>query len=148
MKSFENVLKRRLMWVVSVATIFGIAASAALILKIAGILGIDSVLSTEALIGFLVCLVSVSVYRIHKYRKALKGHNALEELHIKETDERSRVIALKTCKTTIYAAFMLLGIAGIIMSFINPTAFLTIGIILIVLLVLCGVFALFYSRKY
>jgi hypothetical protein len=148
MKSFEKAIKRRLMWAASAAMIFGIAAAAALILKITGILGIDSVLSTEILTGFLVGMAVVSGYRINKYRKALKDRNALEELHIKETDERSRVIALKTCKTTVYAAFMLLGIAGIIMSFINLTAFLTIGVTLIVLLVLCGVFALSYSRKY
>jgi hypothetical protein len=148
MKSFEKAIKRRLMWVVAVAMIFAAAVFAALILKITGILGIDSVLSTGTLIGFLVGVAAVSVYRINKYRKALKGHNELEELHIKETDERSRVIALKTCKTTICAAFVLLGIAGIIMSFINLKAFLTIGIILIALLLLCGVFALFYSRQY
>jgi hypothetical protein len=148
MTSFEKTVKRRMMWALSAAMIFGITIVAALILKITGILGVAGVLSTETLTGFLVGVAVVSAYRINKYRKALKDRNALEELHIKETDERSRVIALKSCKATICAAFALLGIAGIVMSFIDPTVFLTIGIILIVLLVLCGVFALFYSRKY
>lgn len=148
MKSFEKEIKKRKLLVALFAILGGLVIITALIIKLSGNTAADSILSTEILIGLFAGMEFTAVYRFLKYRKALSGHESLEALHIKETDERNRIISLKTCKSCIYLAFGFLGFAGIITSFLNRTVYLTIGAILIVLVILYGALTLYYSRKF
>lgn len=147
MKSFETEIKKRMQGIALFAILGGLVIIIALITKLSGNNETDSILSTEMLIGFFVGMEFTTVYRYLKYRKAVSNHESLEAFHIKETDERNRIISLKTCKSCIYLAFGFLGFAGIITSFLNRTVFLTIGAILIVLVLLYGALTLYYSRK-
>ena len=150
MKSFKKEIKKRILWIALLAILGGLAIiiSFAIKLYLNGGIEVDRGLPLEVLIGFFVGLEFTAIYRIIKYRKTLHQEETIEELHIKETDERNRIIALKTCKSCIYLAFILLGFAGIITAFFSRTVSLTIGIILIVLLGLYGALMLYYSRKF
>ncbi len=148
MKSFEKTVRRRLLYVVSFGAVFGAAIVAAFVLKLTGAAGIGSLLSVELLAGLLAGTAAVSFYRVKKYRKVLKDPEALEELHIRETDERNRVVGLKACRATLNAALALLGFAGIVLSFINQAAYYAVVAVLVVLLALYGAFSLYYARKY
>ncbi len=148
MKSFEKTVKRRVLLVASCSVLFVAAIVTALILKHLGVGGVDGALSVESLVVMLGTIAVVSSYRIKRYRGALKNPEALEALHVWETDERNRMIGFKTCRATIYTAFTLLGISGILMPFVNKTAYYTIGAVLIVLIILYCIFSLHYSKRY
>ncbi|MGL5437914.1 MAG: hypothetical protein ACRDBO_21475 [Lachnospiraceae bacterium] len=150
MKSFEKDIKKRIIWITLFAVLGGLAVIIAFVIKLnlSGGIEADSGLPVVVLIGFFAGMEFTSIYRIIRYRKALNQDKTLEALHIKETDERNRMISLKTCKSCIYLAFILLGFAGIITAFFNRTVFLTIGIVLIVLLALYAALALYYSRRF
>ncbi len=148
MKSFREQLKRRILWIVLTAVLIGTVFITVLVLKLSGIAGVDSPFSVESLLGILAGLTVVAVYRIRRYLTAMKTPEALKSLHIKESDERSLTISQKTGRSTLIAALTLLGIAGLILSCINQTAFYTIGAVLIALLILYLGFSLYYSRKY
>jgi len=150
MKSFKKEIKKRILWITLFAILGGLAVIIAFVIKLNlnGGIDMDSGLPVEVLIGFFAGMESTAIYRIIRYRKVLHQDETLEALHIKETDERNRIIALKTCKSCIYLAFILLGFAGIITAFFNRTIFLTIGTVLIVLLTLYAALTLYYSRKF
>lgn len=148
MKSFKKEIKKRILWISLFAITGGLVIISALIINMNGSIKTDSILPTEALIGFFAGIEFTAVIRILKYRKALSNNESLESLHIKERDERSRIITFKSCKSCIYLALTFLGLAGIITSFINWTVFLTIGTILIILLALYVILTLYYSRKF
>ncbi len=148
MKSFRELLKRRIVWIVVVVALLSAAFITTLVLKLSGVAGTSSPLSVEAVLGILIGMVAVAFYRIRTYLTALKTPEALTSLHIKETDERALAISLKTARSTLYTALSLLGIAGLVTSFIDQTAFYTIGAALIVLVILYLVFLLYYSRRY
>lgn len=150
MKSFEKEIRKRILRIALLAILGGLAViiSFAIKLNLNGGIEADRGLPLEILIGFFVGLEFTAIYRIVKYRKALHQDKTIEALHIKETDERNRIIALKTCKSCIYLAFILLGFATIITAFFSRTIFLTIGVILIGLLGLYGGLKLYYSQKF
>lgn len=148
MKSFEKEIKKRILVLILYAVVFSSIIVIAFIIKLLGYIEADKGLSAANLAGFLVGMGVIVIYRIRIYINTLKSKEALEALHIKELDERNQIIAMKTCKSCIYLGLELLGIAGIITSFINQTIFLTIGVILIIFLILYGVLRLYYSKKY
>lgn len=149
MKSFESVIKKRIQRIAVFSLLGCSAIIIAILLKLNKTISLQTDgLSFEILIGFLIGILIPSILRIQIYRKALKNKDSLEILHIKENDERNRIIALKTSRSCIYIAFVLLGFAGIAASFFNRTIFLTIGTILIALLILYGVLALFFTYRH
>lgn len=145
MKSFEKELRKRILILIVYGTISGLILITAFIISLYG--NSEFYLSPENLIGFLIAIGIVILFRIRIYKNALKSSETLETLYVKEIDERNRLISMKTCKSCIYLALGLLGFSGIIASFINQTVFLTIGTILILFLVLYGILLLYYSKK-
>lgn len=148
MKTFEQEIRKRLMRITWFLILSAAAILLAFLLKLKSNIGEHVGLSMEILIGGSAGLLITAFYRIRKYRKALKSRDALEGLHIQETDERNCSIALKACSTCLYMTFALLGVAAIVAVLFSRTVFLTIGFILIALLVLYGVFLGYYARKY
>lgn len=98
------------------------------------------------LLGAFFGVVYTSVIRITRYRKALKNKDTLEELYIKETDERNCAIILKTSRTCITATIILLAVAAIIASMFNTTVFFTLGYVLIVVLLLYLGLSIYFSK--
>lgn len=150
MKSFEKEIKKRVLIQTIKAIIIGVFVIVMSIIKVRLHGAIESVSNVDRyiLIGMF-CGGEVSaISMILKYRKALKTPETLEELHIREKDERNRIITLKTCQSTVNLICALLGIAGVIASFFNYTVLLTIGVILIVILALSIILKLYYLRKY
>ena len=148
MKSFEKIVRKRVLLVTLYAVLGGLVVITALIIKLVGNIETDTGLTVEMLIGLFVGMEITAIFRILQYRKALGDQESLEELHIKESDERNRIITLKTCRSSIYLALTLLGVAGLIASFFSRTVTLTIGIVLIALVVLYFLLFLYYSRKH
>ncbi|HHV08788.1 MAG TPA: hypothetical protein GXX75_00725 [Clostridiales bacterium] len=154
MKSFEKELKRRIYWQALYAIFAGLTVIIAFIIKIRLYSNTEPGNDWET--GVLIGLASgfffgteiPALCRILQYRKALRNPGILEALHIKETDERNRMIALKACQSCLNFVFALLGIAGIVTVFLNTTIFLTIGVILIALLILYIALHAYYSWKY
>lgn len=91
-------------------------------------------------------IVITSVTRIMRFRKALKNRDTLEELHIKETDERNCAITLKTCRTCVTATIILLAVGAIVASMFHTVVFLTLGYTLIVVLLLYLGLNIYFSK--
>lgn len=150
MISFEKELKKRVLVQIIKAITIGVLVMIACIIKVRLHGNIESVSAMDRgiLFGMFFGAEVSSIKAIQKYRKALKTPEILEELHIKEVDERNRVITLRTCKTFMYMSITLLSVAGMITAFFSQVIFMTISIILVALLVLYGVLAMYYSGKY
>lgn len=150
MKSFEKEIQKRVLIQTIKAIAIGVLVIITLIIKARLHGSIESVSNVDRyiLMGLFFGGEVSSIRAILKYRKTLKTAEALEELYIKEKDERNKIITLKTCRSTVNLMCILLSFAGVIASFISYTVLLTIGVILIVLLGLYGVLALYYARKY
>lgn len=150
MKSFEKEIKRRILLIALAAILGGLAIIITFVvhLNLSGIATeTDSGLSMEILVGFFIGLELTATYRIIRYWKALTNNDSLEELEIKETDERNRIIALRACRLCIHTTFLFLGIAGIISAIFNRIVFLTISSTLIIILLLYIALMFYYSRK-
>ena len=150
MKSFEKEIAQRVRIQTLKAIVVAVFVTITFVLKVRLHGNIESVddMDLFILIGLFMGGEVSSIRAILKYRKVLKNSEALEELHIRETDERNRIITLKTCRSTMNLTCILLSFAGIVASFFSLTVLLTIGVILIVLLGIYGVLALYYSRKF
>lgn len=150
MTSFENKIRKRLLGQKIKAVVICAVVAISFIIKISLLGSIDAVSNIDRLIliGLFVGGEVSSIRAIRKYRIALKSPEALEELHIAEADERSRIIILKTCQSTVRFAIALLGLGGIVASFFSVAVTLTISSILAAFLVLYAALALYYSRKY
>lgn len=150
MKSFEKEIKKRVLIQAIKAIVIAAFVTITFIIKVRLHGNIESVSYADICIlaGMFLGGVLSPIRAILKYRKVLKTSESLEELHIRETDERNRIITLKTCRSTVKLICALLGFAGIIASFFSLTVLWTIGIILIAILVLHIALKLYYSRKY
>ncbi|GHU77357.1 hypothetical protein FACS1894188_11470 [Clostridia bacterium] len=104
--------------------------------------------SASVIAGGFLGFESVCVCNMLRYKKALRTRETLEELYIKEIDERNVSISLNTCRSCLNLTLGLLGAAGLISKFFNHTVFMTIGYILIGVLILYGVLTLYYSKKF
>ncbi|MDR2889757.1 MAG: hypothetical protein LBV33_07980 [Lachnospiraceae bacterium] len=150
MISFKKVIERRLFIQIVKATVIGVLVIVALFIKARLAGSIDAVDSTEIsiLVGLLVGGEVPSLRAIRKYRQSLSSPALLEELHIAETDERNRMVTLKTCRATVQLTVALLGFGGIVALFFSRTVLITIGAILIVILLSYVGLWLYYSRKH
>lgn len=150
MKSFEKEINKRVFIQTIKAITICMIVIITFIIKVRLHGGIKYVSNVDRyiLIGLFFGGEISSICAILKYRKALKSTEALEKLHIEEKDERSRIIALKTCRTTVNLICVLLAFSGVIASFFDYTVLLTIAVILVVLLGLYSVLTLYYSKKF
>jgi len=150
MKSFEQEIKKRLRGRLIYAICGGAIIIAAFIIR-AYIPG-DTTTADNWAIGVLIGLfagVEISAIRsIEKYRRVLKNPEALETLHIQETDERNRVIILRTCRAVVRQTLNILGLALIISAFLSQTVFWTIIAAILLIVVLYYALFAYYSRKY
>ncbi len=149
MKSFRQTVTDRIRIQIIKAIAVGCFVTIAFIVKVQWQGNIEAISDVDKIIiiGLFFGGEASAVRAILKYRKALKTPEALDALHIKETDERNRIIILKTCRSTMNLTITLLAFAGVIASFFSHTLLMTIGIILISILVLYAALAAYYSRK-
>ena len=148
MKAFEKDIKKRMQLSTMVAVLGGLVIIAYFVIQ----LGLDESVrllnvSPSVMVGFLCGVEFTAIYRILSYKKALASPEELEALHIREHDERNRMIAWKTCRSCIFIALVLLGLAGIIASFINTVVFWTIGAVIIGILIVYCLTLLYYRKK-
>ena len=148
MKAFENEIRKRMILSAMAAVIGGLVIIAYFAVQFSleesgRLLNV----SPSAMTGLLCGVEFTAIYRILRYKKALADREALEALHIREHDERNRMVAWKTCRSCIYIVLTLLGIAGIIASFLNTVVFWTIGAVLIGILIIYGLTLLYYCKK-
>lgn len=150
MKCFEQTIKKRIHAQVVKAVGVGIFAAFVLLLKLKLYGDFRSINYTDVimLFGFLFGGAISSLVNIARYRKALKTPEALEQLYVTESDERNRIISLKTCRLTIRLTCALLGVAGVVASFFSTTVVITIGCILIWIVLAYRVLAVHYSKQF
>lgn len=149
MRSFEQELRRRILVRTLYAICIGLIVIVTFVLK-GFVLGTIQSLDgwdVGILAGLFLGAEISACLRIAQLRKALKNPALLEAFHIKEKDERNRMLVLKTSRSCVGMTILLLSLGGIVASFFSRTVFLTIGIILIGVLVLYVLLGVYYSRK-
>ena len=99
------------------------------------------------MLGIFSGIVVTALIKIARIRNALKNKDNLEELYIKETDERNRIIILKTCKACITITLVLLGIGAIIASMFSETVFFTLGIVLVSVSILYLILRVYFANR-
>lgn len=149
MTSFEKEIQKRLK-----ITIWGsVLAIAAVTLAFIIRLNIGDY-SPEAsndhlfvMLGIFAGIVVTALIKITRLHNALKNKGKLEELYIWETDERNRIIILKTCRACITITLTFLGIGAIIASMYNEIVFFTLGIVLIFVLILYLALKVYFTNR-
>lgn len=130
MISFEKELQKKLKIIIwgTILAIFAVALAFTIRLNIGNnSLGVSKD-NLFIMLGIFSGIVVTALIKIARIRNALKNKDNLEELYIKETDERNRIIILKTCKACITITLVLLGIGAIIASMFSETVFLPLGL--------------------
>ena len=149
MTSFEKEIQKRLKITIwgTVLTMVAVALAFTIRLSIGGYsLGV-SIDHLFVMLGIFAGIVVTALIKITGFRNALKNKNKLEELYIKETDERNRIIILKTCRACITITLTFLGIGAIIASLFNEIVFFTLGIVLILILILYLTLRVYYTNR-
>ncbi|WP_195268028.1 hypothetical protein [Eubacterium sp. 1001713B170207_170306_E7] len=146
MNSFRKTIVRRLTLSVLIAVIGALAAAAGVLYSLSSFGPPDTAVFSKS-IGLFAGIEAVCVYRIIRYAQALKSSETLEALEIAEKDERNQSIQLRTCRSTLYLTFALLGFGGIVCSFFSPVLFYTLGAVLIVTLVIFLAFWVYYRQR-
>ncbi|MDD5936899.1 MAG: hypothetical protein PUC65_15285 [Clostridiales bacterium] len=149
MSKFEHTIKKRMHIKIVFCIAGAVAFLTAIILKSVtknNSQGTDD-FPIAVLIGMFGGMEAFSIPTILSYRKALKDKEALEALHISETDERNQMIEWKTCRTCFYITLTLLGYAALITAFFNKTIFFTLGVTLILLCVIYVTVKIIFTRK-
>jgi len=143
MKSFEAELRKRMRSRIIFAVCVGVVFIAAFIVK--GVPADDW--ETSVLLGLLIGAELSAARYVAKCRRALKNPEVLEQQHIRETDERNRVIILRTCRAAIRQTLNVLWLAAVVAVFFNRTVYWTL--IAVIALVVGLYYALFayYLRK-
>jgi len=77
-------------------------------------------------IGMFIGFEAVLIYRLTRYRRALKKPDLLEKLYIQETDERTVFILQKSFGATFGISIILFAFCGIVASFWSMEVFLTL----------------------
>lgn len=149
MTSFKQELARRIRHHLIRAIALAAFVVIVFVLKLRGHGSIEAMdfLDTCFLFGLFFGGTAASLRAILAYRRALATPEALEALHIEETDERNRAIILKTCRSTLSLTCQLLGFAGIIASFYSLTVLWTIALTLVAIVALYAVLSLYYARN-
>lgn len=99
------------------------------------------------LLSYFAGIQIIAIYRIVKLNKVLSDEKALEELYIKENDERNQLIALKACRSTVSLSMGFLGLSSIIASMFSETVFFTLVFVLVAILGLYLFLLLYFSKK-
>lgn len=149
MTSFEKEIQKRLK-TIRWGSILGIVAVASAF-TIRLITGGDSLEDFNdnlfVILGIFAGIVVTAWIKITRFRNALKDKDKLEELYIKEMDERNRIIILKTCRACITITLTFLGIGAIIASLFNEIIFFSLGIVLILVLILYLMLSVYYTNR-
>lgn len=149
MTSFEKEIQKRLKITIwgTVLTMVAVALAFTIRLSIGGYSLEVSIDHLFVMLGIFAGIVVAALIKITRFRNALKNKNKLEELYIKETDERNRIIILKTCRACITITLTFLGIGAIIASLFNEIVFFTLGIVLILILILYLTLRVYYTNR-
>lgn len=148
MGCFRDQIKKRIKWIILFAFCYGIVTVAAFLLKFQNSFHLETGLPVEVLVASLSAVLLTAAFRVQRYQKALKSEEALEALHINETDERYRIIVFQTSRTCLNILLTSLGIAGIIIPFFSWTIFYTVAGILIMILIIYTLVFSYYMKKY
>ena len=149
MTSFEKDMRKRLKIIIwgAVLSIVVVALAFTIRLSIGGYsLGVSKD-NLFVMLGIFAGIVVTALIKITRFRNALKNKDNLEKLYIEETDERNRIIILKTCRACITITLTFLGIGAIIASMFNETVFFTLGIVLISVLILYFVLRTYFTKR-
>jgi hypothetical protein len=149
MISFEKELQKKLKIIIwgTILAIFAVALAFTIRLNIGNnSLGVSKD-NLFIMLGIFSGIVVTALIKIARIRNALKNKDNLEELYIKETDERNRIIILKTCKACITITLVLLGIGAIIASMFSETVFFTLGIVLVSVSILYLILRVYFANR-
>lgn len=149
MTSFEKEIRKRLNIIIwgAVSAIIAVALAFTIRLNIGDYSLRVSNNSLFVMLGIFAGIVVTALIKITRFRNALKNKDNLEELYIKETDERNRIIILKTCKACITITLTFLGIGAIIASMFNEIVFFTLGIVLVLVSILYLVLRVYFTNR-
>ncbi|MTI67892.1 MAG: hypothetical protein FH753_15000 [Firmicutes bacterium] len=98
--------------------------------------------------GTFIGLELVIIFKIRKYKNALKDSNMLQKLYIEKNDERNKLILLNTHSTGLYVIMIVLSVATIISGFLNATVFFTLASVFMFIGLTVGFLGYYYSKKY
>lgn len=150
MKSFKKELQTRLKIIICInSVVIAFVGFAILVYPNVSEISVafSDAHSLTITISMFAAMLVTTVGRIARLYRAIKNEDTLEEQYIKETDERGRIIVLKSSRACINIMVTLLG-AGIIISFLyNKTVFYTLGSVLLLMLILYIALRKYFSNK-
>ena|GEM_PF-1699840 len=97
-------------------------------------------------IGMFIGFEVVLIYRLTRYRRAIKNPDLLEKLYIQETDERTIFILQKSFSATFGISIILFAFFGIVASFWSMAVCLTLLVCAVTLGLINKCFRAYYRK--
>lgn len=97
--------------------------------------------------GFFIGIELGCVFFLARLCKAMRDHEALKSMYLKETDERNILIRTKSGFPLIVYLSTMLFLIGLIVGYFNYTAFLTITAVAIGQIVISLLLKLYWTHK-
>jgi len=148
MDAFKRKLKIRIAWLLAAMLIIVISY---LVILLWGNRMPSSIFhqnGKELATGAFVGMIAVILVYIFRTASCMSSKEKMQELYIRENDERRCLIMQKTGSLGFRISAVGLGLAAIVTGFFNPTVSLTLlGAIIFLLLVKMSLWT-YYSRRY
>lgn len=102
---------------------------------------------TDYATGFFTGIELACVYALARLFKAMRDHDSLKSMYLKETDERNILIRTKSGFPLIVYLSTTLFLIGLVVGYFNYTAFLTITAVAIGQIAISLILKLYWTQK-
>ena len=102
---------------------------------------------TDMVVGFFTGLELISLFYMGKLIRAYKNKDILKKMYIKETDERTILINMKSGANIVPLFSMTIVVASLIVAYVSYDAFIALMIAAFVQIVFSKLLKLYWSKK-
>lgn len=148
MKNLQNYRKeiaRR----ISLLVVFCIIALLAIVLGAAFLKDIspNTTDRTDYVLGFFTGIELVCVFYMGCLIRAYRDEKYLKEMYTKETDERERLIRMKSGKDIVPILSLVIAVIACVMSYVNYEVFIALTAVSIAQIIITLILKIYWSKK-
>lgn len=148
MKNLQNYRKeiaRR----ISLLVVFCIIALLAIVLGAAFLkdISLETTDRTDYVLGFFTGIELVCVFYMGCLIRAYRDEKYLKEMYTKETDERERLIRMKSGKDIVPILSLVIAVIACVMSYVNYEVFIALTAVSIAQIIITLILKIYWSKK-
>lgn len=148
MKNLQNYRKeiaRR----ISLLVVFCVIALLAVVLGAAFLkdISLGTTDRTDYVLGFFTGIELVCVFYMGCLIRAYRDEKYLKEMYTKETDERERLIRMKSGKDIVPILSLVIAVIACVMSYVNYEVFIALTAVSIAQIIITLILKIYWSKK-